>query len=366
MKSRFPIIILFCFWSCTQIREATDAILKPSAREIYARDFDKESHDFRNWEEAYENAKSDSLSVSEPFVMAGKFHPDNNFVYNYNLLINKGERVFVEVLLPDSARIFIEVFEQSDFKLIAQSEIDQSVISTAVENAGVYKVLVQPEIGVSSDFVLKIYTQPVYGFPVAGAGNKNIQSFWGANRNGGSRTHEGVDIFAPRGTPVIAATDGRIGFTGERGLGGKQVWLRDGNSSNSLYYAHLDSIMTNSGQKVEKGDTLGTVGNTGNAIHTAPHLHFGIYSGYGAIDPLLFIKEKPIPETVSEFNSQKAKVVRKGSELRIGPSVQNTQIGSLNEKDTVFLLGKSNSWFQVSVSDSLNGFIHQSLVKVTD
>nr|WP_262902899.1 M23 family metallopeptidase [Salegentibacter lacus] len=89
---------------------------------------------------------------------------------------------------------------------------------------------------------------PAYLFPVSEGINANVQSYWGANRDGGARSHEGIDIFAKRGTPVVAATNGSIGYKGEKGLGGKQVWLRDRKRNQSLYYAHLDSIANVSGK----------------------------------------------------------------------------------------------------------------------
>src|SRR5690606_13280299 len=139
-----------------------------------------------------------------------------------------------------------------------------------IKASGFYKIIVQPQMKLKFSFVLKIYTEPLYEFPVSGAGNKNIQSFWADPRGDGSRSHEGVDIFADRGTPVIAVTDGIIASVGERGLGGKQVWLRDGLFGKSIYYAHLDSIAVSEGKRVKIGDTLGFVGNTGNAKTTVP------------------------------------------------------------------------------------------------
>lgn len=103
-----------------------------------------------------------------------------------------------------------------------------------------------------------------------------------------------MDIFAARGTPVTAVINGyvRIG-TGARS--GEHVWLSGsmiGLGSALHYYAHLDSF-AESGDKVKKGDILGYVGNTGNAITMPPHLHFGIYSG-GPVDPAPFLKPEPI------------------------------------------------------------------------
>jgi murein DD-endopeptidase MepM/ murein hydrolase activator NlpD len=75
---------------------------------------------------------------------------------------------------------------------------------------------------------------------VQGHNDAAVGSFWGGNRDGGARRHEGIDIFAPRGTPAIAATAGYITRTGETPLGGRVVWLVDAARGDHLYYAHLD------------------------------------------------------------------------------------------------------------------------------
>ena len=141
-------------------------------------------------------------------------------------------------------------------------------------------------------------TDPALGFPVAGLDERAVQSRFGADRDGGERRHEGIDVFAPRGTPVVAATDG-VASPGDNRLGGTVVWLRDGTRGLSLYYAHLDTALVAPGQRVARGDTLGTVGTTGNARGTAPHLHFGIYGrradGRGAVDPYPFVARPVAP-----------------------------------------------------------------------
>src|SRR5690606_11205988 len=128
--------------------------------------------------------------------------------------------------------------------------------------------------------------------PVAHAAKQHIGSFFGDARDGGGRQHEGIDIFAARHTPVVAAADGRVHRVGTSRLGGKVVWLRLDSQPVSLYYAHLDSQIATAGQTVKTGDTLGLMGNTGNARTTPPHLHFGIYGATGAIDPLPFVQEQ--------------------------------------------------------------------------
>lgn len=112
--------------------------------------------------------------------------------------------------------------------------------------------------------------------PVAGVRGKDIASTWGAPRSGG-RKHTGADIFAPKGTAVVAATDGVVLAIGVDRLGGNVVYLL-GEGLTIQYYAHLDAWEPSlrKGQHVEAGDVLGTVGNTGNAASTPSHLHFGV------------------------------------------------------------------------------------------
>lgn len=124
-----------------------------------------------------------------------------------------------------------------------------------------------------------------YIFPLKGKSLDDVISGYGDPRSNGARIHEGIDIPEERGTAVLAVADGKIVKVANKGGGGKQVWLAVG--SKTFFYAHLDSWLVEEGQIVEQGDILGTVGNTGNASHTLPHLHFGIYVGRGkTIDPV--------------------------------------------------------------------------------
>lgn len=129
--------------------------------------------------------------------------------------------------------------------------------------------------------------------PVDDAVTAAVHSSFGAPRSGG-RLHEGVDIMAPRGTPVRPAAPGFVTRLSTTDLGGISVTLV-GDGGVRYFYTHLDSIAAGleEGQYVEVTDVIGYVGNTGNAAATAPHLHFGVYlGGLGAwcgwrpIDPL--------------------------------------------------------------------------------
>jgi murein DD-endopeptidase MepM/ murein hydrolase activator NlpD len=127
-------------------------------------------------------------------------------------------------------------------------------------------------------------------YPVAGK-KSFVGSFWGSVRDGGKRKHEGIDIFARKGTPVVAVANGIVVDAGITPRGGKTVWLRSFNDDFYYYYAHLHEQFVRAGQTVKKGQHLGTVGTTGNAKLTPPHLHFGIYSYSGAINPLPYVKD---------------------------------------------------------------------------
>jgi hypothetical protein len=175
-----------------------------------------------------------------------------------------------------------------------------------IKDSGAYILRLQPELLAAGMYTVSITTGPSLGFPVAGTGGR-VGSVWGDARDAGARKHEGIDIFAPRGTPVIAADNGMVITVNENALGGKVVWLRPSQKDYVLYYAHLDTQLVESGQRVNKGDTLGLMGNTGNARTTAPHLHFGIYAAGGAIDPLPFVNQnRKAPSEVDARRFQKS------------------------------------------------------------
>jgi murein DD-endopeptidase MepM/ murein hydrolase activator NlpD len=112
-------------------------------------------------------------------------------------------------------------------------------------------------------------------------GRTSFIDSWGFPRSGG-RTHKGTDMFASRGEPVYAVQSGTASAS-NNSLGGITVHLHA--NGFTYYYAHLDSRTFSGTISVNQGETLGYVGNTGNAIHTSPHLHFEIRPGGVAVDP---------------------------------------------------------------------------------
>jgi murein DD-endopeptidase MepM/ murein hydrolase activator NlpD len=104
---------------------------------------------------------------------------------------------------------------------------------------------------------------------------------WGFGRSGG-RTHKGTDVFAKKGTKILATDSGRVSLR-NNSLGGVTVWLT-GDAGISYYFAHLDGYASglSTGQRVSKGQVIGYVGNTGNARGTSPHLHIQMHPGGGS------------------------------------------------------------------------------------
>jgi murein DD-endopeptidase MepM/ murein hydrolase activator NlpD len=111
--------------------------------------------------------------------------------------------------------------------------------------------------------------------PVAGVGPDQLEDTFEQMR-GGSVRHEALDIPAPRGTPVVAAGDGRVVklFTSRKG--GLTVYQFDPTETYCYYYAHLDGYAPGlkEGDVLKRGDLIGYVGSSGNASSEAPHLHF--------------------------------------------------------------------------------------------
>ncbi|MFL5616914.1 MAG: M23 family metallopeptidase [Gemmatimonadaceae bacterium] len=113
--------------------------------------------------------------------------------------------------------------------------------------------------------------------PVAGVAVSQLSDTFDEGREGG-RVHRALDILAPRGTPVLAADDGRLLRVRPNALGGNTVYATDPQGRVVYYYAHLDAYQPGlvEGATIARGDVLGTVGTTGNAPKDTPHLHFQV------------------------------------------------------------------------------------------
>jgi murein DD-endopeptidase MepM/ murein hydrolase activator NlpD len=115
--------------------------------------------------------------------------------------------------------------------------------------------------------------------PVQGVTRAQLRDTYAEPRGG--RVHEALDILAPRGTPVLSATGGRLLKLFNSKAGGLMVYATDASEHFLLLYGHLDSYADglSEGMRLERGQVIGYVGTTGNAPVGTPHLHFGILRG---------------------------------------------------------------------------------------
>jgi murein DD-endopeptidase MepM/ murein hydrolase activator NlpD len=134
---------------------------------------------------------------------------------------------------------------------------------------------VLPRYGMSLERAMARVAGP---FPVAGLAWWTDD--WHACRDGCRRLHKGLDIFARHGTPLVAVADGKVTQKTTGGLAGIGVEITDKRSV-EYFYAHLSAWADGlrEGMRVRRGQVIGYVGNTGNAISTPPHLHFEYQPG---------------------------------------------------------------------------------------
>jgi len=135
------------------------------------------------------------------------------------------------------------------------------------------KSVLDPPISDEQRLMERQLALPIVSYP-----RKDIyDSFY--DRRGGTRIHEGIDLHAPRGTPVVAVDAGSIIKLFTSKPGGLTIYQFDREQVYCYYYAHLDRYAEglHEGQEVERGELLAYVGHTGNASPDAPHLHLSIF-----------------------------------------------------------------------------------------
>lgn len=339
----------------------------------------------RDWLTAADSVLRSPLEITVPYREDGAFSRGEARAVGYRLRVPAGRVVTAVVVVSGRPmQLFVDLFEPSTDSVPtfihrrtglvdSTSRIDSSdarpflrtyahTISFEAREPTTLILRLQPELLRDGRYQVEVSSEPILGFPVSGGSNRSVQSFYGADRDGGRREHHGIDIFAPRGTPVIAAVNGVVRSLAPNTLGGTVVWLFDAQRSLMLYHAHLDRHVMREGQAVRIGDTLGFVGNTGNAKTTAPHLHFGIYQRpRGAIDPWPWVQraENAAPLVVadtallgSDARAKRSGIVVRGA-ARGGADVLRT----LSRGTRVQIKGASATWYRVELEDGVAGYL---------
>jgi murein DD-endopeptidase MepM/ murein hydrolase activator NlpD len=269
-----------------------------------------ESVDARAWLRAADAVLDAAEAEAPPFRRTVALGPaaGGGSALGYRVTVPQGRRLSIAVAFdaaapgardpaalvsspaPAPAPLFVDLFRVGPDErpaLVASLPAGRRSLVHDVEAAGDYIVRAQAELAASGRATVAIRTLASLPFPVADV-PRGMQSGFGVDRDAGRRQHQGIDIFAPRGTPVRAVAGG-IARAGSNRLGGTVVWVHAPAGGRTYYYAHLDRQAVGAVAMVAAGDVIGYVGNTGNARTTPPHLHFGIYDG-GAVDPWPFVQ----------------------------------------------------------------------------
>ena len=252
------------------------------------------------WLAAADRALLQPLPIALPFKKLRE-QTSGAAANGYAFTVPVGRRITVNVTTADSSagELFVDLFRAAASRrervagTIPGGGSQPFVIE--VVDGGDYVLRVQPALGAAASYDVGIESRALLAFPVQGVNGSAIWSGFGAERDGGRRAHRGVDIFAARGTPVLAATDGWVTRVETTRVGGNVIWVQPLLGNMRLYYAHLHEQWVKPGDFVLTGQPLGAVGNTGNAVTTPPHLHFGVYvrrQGVrgGAQDPAEFLR----------------------------------------------------------------------------
>lgn len=303
-------------------------ISKKNSREVY---LDKLSKKDKALAAAMRSSASFALEhplpVSAPYTETGIFTGEHADATGFYFKVKAGQKVTIHIERPEnsSPTVYTELFDASDVnkpRLLRTADTSFNFIEYTASETGAFILRIQPALQQKGKYNLEILISPALGFPVEG--RSNVGSVWGDARDGGKRRHEGIDIMAKKGSPVLAVADGVIDYVEYDELGGKVISLKPTGKNYSVYYAHLDEQLVADGQKVKKGQKIGTVGNTGNARNTVPHLHFGIYLKNGAaIDPLPFVQKQNNPVIEQDYPLNKWYQVSTRTKLYPSPVRKN-------------------------------------------
>jgi len=325
------------------------------------------------WRMDAEESLASPLPISLPYSERRLLEADylQPVTFAFDLKMDELIQVTIFASINTHADVFVDVFYSRDALTepirIGSMDAEEQQLRIAAEYTGRYLVRIQPAHSARELMDIAITSPLRYGFPVDTARENAVQSLFGTDRDGGARKHEGIDIFAPRGTPVIAAEAGQVMRVGDTPRGGKNVWV--GGDQRSFYYAHLDSIAVSPGDHVIRGQVLGTVGNTGNAVTTNPHLHFGIYKfAQGAVDPLPLVGRKKsvtiyTPPPV-ELAPRWLSITTDKANLRSGNSLKTSVATALMRAELLQVDSVAGDWLRVTTGNGTKGFIARHLTEM--
>lgn len=316
-------------------------------------------------DDASRRALRSGLSVPSSFREQVRF-PDAAYAVAYRMTLRRGDVLRVRIDdVEGGGPLVADVFQPMAgglFRPVHSHPRGTGELHFEAFSSGEYVVRLQPEPGSRGLYGITVEGPPPLPFPVAGADLGAVGSWFGDPRDAGARGHEGIDIFAPRGTAVVAVVSGRVVQARSTPVGGRIVWLEDVDSELTFYYAHLDEYLVREGAWVQAGDIIGTVGNTGNARGVRPHLHFGVYRpGRVPLDPAPLMVRLALD--ADAFNADPgllgrwARVNGDRVRLRSAPGPGGAILAELTPATPFLVLGGIADWHRVQLQDGTSGFV---------
>ncbi len=377
---RYWLVVLAAFLAgaCSQPEPPRPALTEAPTHERYTAALSEFGLDKtalgQDWLREADAALAQPIDVALPFSETGYLAPNEPAAIGYRFELRRGRRFVIDVALEttEPTRLFIDLFEVVEGReprLVASTAPDERHLDYQARRDTIHVLRVQPELLRGGRFTITQRSLASLGFPVDGLSTRAIQSVFGDPRDAGRRDHHGVDIFAPRGTPVLAAVDGRVRVdTGNRG--GNVIWLSPiGGERRRLYYAHLNDWAVQNGAEVRAGDVIGYVGNTGNARTTPPHLHFGVYDR-GPVDPYPYLSpDDTAPSVIAgtiDPSLDWARVVVPDTPLRAAASSRGDVVRRLERDDVVRVRAASAAFYRVELPDGDTGYVSVRQVRPAD
>ena len=363
-------VLVTCLSMAACAGEGTLAGKGPSSHEEFARQLEAnglgQTAMGQRWLQSARAALTEPLAVVPPYAESGGFlaHRAGALGLIFEALDGQTLHLAFERRGEPAGRIFVEVFyvreplsEARHVRLRGLGP-QESSLEVPLPYDGKYIVRLQPELLIDTLYSLRLELDAAVPFPVE-IETDAVGSFFGDPRDAGSRLHEGIDIFAPRNTPVVAVAAGRA-TARKTPRGGNVVWLRTANRS--YYYAHLEKAAFNGIREVSTGEVIGYVGNSGNAVTTPTHLHFGVYRrGYGPMDPLPRLAARVFdaapPEV--EFSPRHVRTHAGRLNLRAEPDTSSEVLEQLEAGSIVKTSAIRGDWLRVTTPADLSGWIHK-------
>lgn len=365
------------FSSCTREIVLTGPLPKPVDHDTYVQYLElaglHETALGRDWLAASEKALEAPIDIELPYRESIYFDPAEASSAGYRFEGKRGQDITIDLASDTQLIYYVDLFRKNGESLSRLLPLDDpesgDTLAYHLKRTGTHLLRIQPELLRGGVINVTVVIGPSLAFPIEDLDLGSVISWFGAPRDGGTRRHEGIDIIAPRGTKVVAPVRAYVRRLAVSNRGGNVVGLMDEKRGLYIYFAHLDTQAVTYNQWVEPGDVLGTVGNTGNAITTIPHLHFGVYqrdpTWRGAVDPVDYLKEMGgvVPEIAADVSALGTWVRAKEGARLVSPGLAETPETALNRYTLLAVDGASADSYRVRLPDGRTGYVARATVE---